>query len=150
MFCDPEPVNMFSYMAEGTLQLWLKVGAMNSGDNMDYMAEPNLIMWVLKSRVPFLVVLRKRCNDRRIQEIGTWKGLLPPASVGFETRGEGPRPGVDFKSWNVLQPIARKNIPAVLQPLGTEFVQQPKWAIKQILHESLCKGCNYQHFNFVC
>lgn len=107
---SPEPVNMFSYLAEGTLQLWLKAGVMNLGDNMYYMAEPNIIMWILKNRELFQFVLRKICNDRRIKKIGIRKGLPPSASRGFENRGKGPRTGVDFKSWTVLQPIASKDM----------------------------------------
>lgn len=90
-------------------------GAMNLGDN-PYWA--NLITWVLKNREPLLVVLKKRGSGRRMKEIGMWKGLPPPASHGFENRGEEPRTGGDFKSWNVLQPITSKSMQTVLHPLS--------------------------------
>ena len=58
-------VNMFSYVAEGSLQMWLQVRGHELGSNPGLQGEPNLMAGPQKERLSCLTSERGVCRDGR-------------------------------------------------------------------------------------
>lgn len=97
------------------------------------MGGSNLIMWVLKSRELFLIVLRERCNDRRrVKEMQCEKDSTCQFWLWKWRKGHEPRNAVASKSWEQPQLKASKKMQTGRQLLGSELGQQPKWARRRL------------------
>ena len=130
---------------------------------LGYPGGSNVITWVLKSRRGRLKMKAKGCGRRGSQRDSRGERYLRcycrlwdmkamcsnwrKASRSSSKASEGTQTGSRSKDWSLVTASEELGT-SVLQPQGTEFIQQLERAWKQIHPRASGKECRHQHVNF--